>query len=122
MKRAGGGKIINVSSRGAFRGEPNAPAYGASKAGMNAFGQSFAKAFAPHKIYVYTIAPGFVETDMFNYAKQRYDEAEIIDQSPMKRIAQPEEIARIALFLAAQGSEYMTGSIIDANGASYLRT
>ena len=122
MKRAGGGKIINVSSRGAFRGEPNAPAYGASKAGMNAFGQSFAKAFAPHKIYVYTIAPGFVETDMFNHAKQRYDEAEIINQSPMKRIAQSEEIARIALFLAGQGSEYMTGCIIDANGASYLRT
>ncbi len=122
MKGKGGCKIINISSRGAFRGEPNAPAYGASKAGMNSFGQSFASALAPYDIYVYTIAPGFVETDMFEHAKLNYDEAGIIEQSPLKRIAKPEEIARIALFLAAEGSEYMTGCIIDANGASYLRT
>src|SRR5262249_28089978 len=59
-----GGRIINVSSRGAFRGEPGQPAYGASKAGLNAFGQSLARALAPHGISVATVAPGYVETDM----------------------------------------------------------
>lgn len=57
-------RIVNVSSRGAFRGEPTAPAYGASKAGLNAFGQSIAVALAPHGITVATVAPGFVETEM----------------------------------------------------------
>ena len=55
---------MNVSSRGAFRGEPGQPAYGASKAGLNAFGQSLARALAPHGIAVATVAPGYVETDM----------------------------------------------------------
>jgi NAD(P)-dependent dehydrogenase (short-subunit alcohol dehydrogenase family) len=59
-----GGAIVNVSSRGAFRGEPDCPAYGASKAGMNAFGQSMALALASHGIWVGTVAPGFVETEM----------------------------------------------------------
>ena len=60
----GGGKIVNITSRGAFRGEPDAPAYGASKAGLNAAGQSLAKALAPKGIHVFTVAPGWVETDM----------------------------------------------------------
>ncbi len=60
----GGGRIINVSSRGAFRGEPGQPAYGASKAGLNAFGQSLARALGPHGIAVTSVAPGFVATDM----------------------------------------------------------
>ena len=64
MIKQGGGKIINISSRGAFRGEPTAPAYAASKAGLNAMSQSLAKALAPHNIFVYAIAPGFVETAM----------------------------------------------------------
>ena len=55
----GGGRIVNVSSRGAFRGEPKQPAYGASKAGLNALGQSLAQALAPHSVFVYTVAPGF---------------------------------------------------------------
>ncbi len=122
MKDKGGCKIINVSSRGAFRGEPDAPAYGASKAGLNSFGQSFAKAFAKHKIYVYTVAPGFVETDMAAGAMVGERSQDIINQSPLKRIAQPEEIARTILYLASPGTEYMTGCIVDINGASYLRT
>ena len=60
MKR--GGRIVNVSSRGAFRGEPQQPAYGASKAGLNAMGQSLAVALAPLGIAVATVAPGYVET------------------------------------------------------------
>ena len=60
----GGGRIINVTSRGAFRGEPRHPAYGASKAGLNAFGQSMARHLAPYGIAVASVAPGYVETDM----------------------------------------------------------
>ena len=59
-----GGHIVNVASRGAFRGEPKAPAYGASKAGIIAFGQSLARALGPHGIAVTSVAPGFTETDM----------------------------------------------------------
>jgi 3-oxoacyl-[acyl-carrier protein] reductase len=59
-----GGRIVNVTSRGTFRGEPAHPAYGASKAGLNAFGQSMARALAPFGISVGTVAPGFVDTDM----------------------------------------------------------
>jgi NAD(P)-dependent dehydrogenase (short-subunit alcohol dehydrogenase family) len=122
MMRQGGGRIVNISSRGAFRGEPDAPGYGASKAGLNAFSQSMAQALAQHHIYVFVLAPGWVNTDMAGpYLSGPGGEA-IRNQSPLGRAAEPEEMARIVLFLAAEGSEYMTGCIIDANGASYLRT
>jgi NAD(P)-dependent dehydrogenase (short-subunit alcohol dehydrogenase family) len=122
MMRTGGGKIVNVTSRGAFRGEPNAWAYGASKAGLNSVGQSMAKALAPHNIQVYTIAPGFVETDMASKHLTGEKRKEIESQSPMNRVAHPAEIARAIMMLASDGTEYMTGCILDMNGASYLRT
>ena len=122
MIRSGGGKIINISSRGAFRGEPDAWAYGASKAGLNALGQSMAKALAPHKIYVYTLAPGYVATDMASTSLTGEKGLQTAAQSPMNRVAQPEEIARAVLMLTSEGTEYMTGCILDMNGASYLRT
>lgn len=118
----GGGRIVNVSSRGAFRGEPTAPAYGASKAGLNAMSQSLAKYLAPFNIFVGVVAPGFVETDMAeDFLKGPQGEA-IRNQSPLGRIAKPEEVAYAVLFLASPGAEFMTGAIIDVNGASYLRT
>jgi len=122
MHRQGGGKIINITSRGAFRGEPTAPAYGAAKAAVNSFGQSFAKALGKDNIFVYTIAPGFVDTEMLTDAIKDGREESMKNQSPLNRFAKPEEIARIVLFLASEGTEYITGCIIDANGASYLRT
>jgi NAD(P)-dependent dehydrogenase (short-subunit alcohol dehydrogenase family) len=64
VRRGGGGRIVNVSSRGAFRGEPDQPGYGASKAGLIALGQSLARALGPHGISVTAVAPGFTETDM----------------------------------------------------------
>jgi 3-oxoacyl-[acyl-carrier protein] reductase len=118
----GGGRIVNVSSRGAFRGEPTAPAYGASKAGMNALGQSLAKALAPHGVFVHTVAPGFVETEMAAPRLAGPDGDAIRAQSPLGRVAKPEEVARVVLFLAAEGNEFTTGCIVDVNGASYLRT
>ncbi|MFK7980121.1 MAG: SDR family NAD(P)-dependent oxidoreductase [Saprospiraceae bacterium] len=122
MIKQGGGRIVNVSSRGAFRGEPLQPAYGASKAGMNAMGQSLAQALAPYNIFVGTIAPGFVETDMAKSVLDGRDGDYIRDQSPVGRVAKPEEVAHGILFLASEGAEFMTGAILDINGASYLRS
>ncbi|AWS46301.1 SDR family NAD(P)-dependent oxidoreductase [Streptosporangium sp. 'caverna'] len=120
MKR--GGRIVNVSSRGAFRGEPDGPAYGASKAGMNALGQSLAIALAPHGITVGTVAPGFVETDMTNEHLKAPRGDAIRAQSPFGRVAMPEEIAGAVLYLASPVAEWASGTIIDLNGASYLRS
>jgi NAD(P)-dependent dehydrogenase (short-subunit alcohol dehydrogenase family) len=122
MMAHGGGRIVNVSSRGAFRGEPKAPAYGASKAGLNAMSQSLAKRLAPHSIYVGVVAPGFVETDMALDHLSGPEGDDIRHQSPLGRVATPEEVAYAVAFLASEGAEFMTGAIIDVNGASYLRT
>jgi NAD(P)-dependent dehydrogenase (short-subunit alcohol dehydrogenase family) len=122
MVRQGGGRIVNVSSRGAFRGEPDAPAYGASKAGMNAMSQSLAQALAPHNIFVYAIAPGFVDTERVAYKLDGPEGDGIRNQSPLKRVAKPEEVARTVLFLASEGTDFLTGCIVDVNGASYLRS
>jgi len=122
MIEAGGGKIINVSSSGAFRGEPVAMAYGASKAGLNSFGQSMAKALAPYHVFVYTVAPGFVETEMSSPLLNGPSGDEIRSQSPFGRVAKPVEVARVIMLLASEGTEFMTGCIVDINGASYLRT
>jgi len=122
MMNAGGGKIINITSRGAFRGEPQAPAYGASKAGLNAFSQSMAQALAPHNIFVYAVAPGFVETDMAAFVLDGPEGEAVRAESPLNRVARPAEVARVVLFLAGEGTDFLTGGIIDVNGASYLRT
>lgn len=122
MIKQGGGRIVNISSRGAFRGEPDAPAYGASKAGLNAMSQSLAKYLAPYNIFVGVVAPGFVQTDMARDHLTGPQGDAIRNQSPLGRVAQPEEVAYAALFLASEGSQFMTGAIIDVNGASYLRT
>lgn len=120
--RGGGGRIVNISSRGAFRGEPRCPAYGASKAGLNSLGQSLAKALAPENIYVYTLAPGWVDTDMAHPHLNGARGEEIIRDIPLGRAAEPAEIARTVAWLALDAPPSMTGCIIDANGASYLRT
>jgi NAD(P)-dependent dehydrogenase (short-subunit alcohol dehydrogenase family) len=118
----GKGRIVNISSRGAFRGEPDAPAYGASKAGLNALSQSLAKALAPSGIFVYCIAPGWVETDMAVGHLAGPQGAAILEQHPLGRVARPEEVAAVTVYCALDAPAAMTGSIIDVNGASYLRT
>jgi 3-oxoacyl-[acyl-carrier protein] reductase len=122
MIKQGGGRIVNISSRGAFRGEPQSPAYGASKAGLNAMSQSLAQQLAKYNIFVGVVAPGFVETDMAAEYLIGPKGDEIRNQSPLGRVARPGEVAQAVLFLAAEGSEFMTGAIIDVNGASYLRS
>jgi 3-oxoacyl-[acyl-carrier protein] reductase len=122
MIQQGGGRIVNISSRGAFRGEPTMPAYGASKAGLNSLSQSLAVALAPHGIFVGVVAPGFTETEMAASRLAGAPGDAIRAQSPLNRVAQPAEVAAAALFLAADGTEFTTGTIIDVNGASYLRS
>lgn len=121
MPKGSTSRIVNIGSRGAFRGEPANPAYGASKAAIVAFGQSIAKALAPLNIGVTTLAPGFVETEM---AAKLLDGAEgdgIRAQSPFNRVAKPEELAKAVYFLASPDSEWASGAVLDFNGASYLR-
>jgi len=122
MIARGGGRIVNVSSRGAFRGEPLMPWYGASKAGMNAMGQSLAQALGPLGVFVYTVAPGFVETEMAAAVLASPEGDNIRNQSTIGRVAQPEELGKTIAFLALEAPEFMTGCIIDVNGASYLRS
>lgn len=117
-----GGRIINLSSRGAFRGEPEVPAYGASKAGLNSFTQSLAIALAPYRISVSAVAPGFVATDMTKQHLTPPGGDEIRAQSPFGRVAEPEEIAAAVCYLASAQAEWASGAILDLNGASYLRT
>ncbi|MGH8283657.1 MAG: SDR family NAD(P)-dependent oxidoreductase [Gammaproteobacteria bacterium] len=122
MMKQGGGKIINISSRGAFRGEPDAPAYGAAKAGLNQLSQSMAQALAPYNIFVGVVAPGFVHTDMAAPLLDGPQGEAIRKQSPLQRAATPQEIAEAVVRLAADGMMYATGCILDVNGASYLRS
>jgi 3-oxoacyl-[acyl-carrier protein] reductase len=115
------GRIVNVSSRGAFRGEPGQPAYGASKAGLIAFGQSLARDLGPRGIVVTAVAPGFTETDMaadeLTGARGEARRAE----SPLGRVATADEIAAAVVFLASPEAEMASGAVLDVNGASYLR-
>ncbi len=118
----GGGAVVNVSSRGAFRGEPQCPAYGASKAGLNAFGQSMALALAPHGVAVATVAPGFVDTEMARETLDGPGGDAVRNQSPFGRVARAEEVASAVLWLASPEARFASGTIVDVNGASYLRS
>jgi NAD(P)-dependent dehydrogenase (short-subunit alcohol dehydrogenase family) len=118
MAQQGSGRIVNISSRGAFRGEPTAPAYAASKAAINAFGQSFAKAFASKGVQVFAVAPGWVSTE--RVAAHVQDPGVLADQ-PLGRVATPEEVAQVVTFCVLDAPASLTGAVLDVNGASYLR-
>jgi 3-oxoacyl-[acyl-carrier protein] reductase len=111
------GRIINIGSRGAFRGEPDMPAYGASKAALHSLGQSLAISLAQHGIAVTSVAPGFVETE--RVGPMLTDD--VRNQSPFGRVAKPEEIAAAVVYLASPEAEWASGTVLDLNGASYLR-
>src|SRR5690606_23986336 len=115
------GRIVNVGSRGAYRGEPDIPAYGASKAGLHSLGQSMAQRLGPHGIAVTSIAPGFIETDMAGYALSGEQAARTRAQSPFNRVARPKEVAEAILALADPRAEWASGAVLDLNGASHLR-
>jgi NAD(P)-dependent dehydrogenase (short-subunit alcohol dehydrogenase family) len=84
--------------------------------------QSLAQALAPHNIFVGVVAPGFVSTDMAAASLEGAAGEAIRKQSPLNRVATPEEVAEAILRLAAGGMMFATGCILDLNGASYLRS
>ncbi|MEV4948790.1 SDR family oxidoreductase [Streptomyces sp. NPDC053755] len=122
IEQGGGGRIVNIGSRGAFRGEPDHPAYGATKAAVHALGQSLAVSLAPHGIGVASVAPGFFATERVAPRLTGPEGAAILAQSPFHRVASAHEIAEAVLWLASPAAEWSSGTILDLNGASHLRT
>lgn len=111
------GRIVNIGSRGAFRGEPDHPAYGASKAALHALGQSLAVHLAPYGIAVASVAPGFVQTE--RVAERLTDE--VRQQSPFGRVGSPQDVASAVHYLASPEAVWSSGTVLDVNGASHLR-
>ena len=120
-ERGGGGRIFAIGSRGATRGEPYAPAYAASKAGLVAMVQSLAIALGPHGAIASAVAPGVVETDMTRSVLAGPRGDQLRAESPLGRVATSGEIASIAVWLALDALPIISGSVVDANGASHLR-
>ncbi|MDG4864830.1 SDR family NAD(P)-dependent oxidoreductase, partial [Streptomyces sp. T-3] len=117
-----GGRIVNIGSRGAFRGEPDHPAYGATKAAVHALGQSLAVSLAPYGIGVASVAPGFFDTERVAHRLSGAEGEAIRAQSPFGRVAGADEIAAAVLWLASPQAEWSSGAVLDLNGASHLRT
>ncbi|MEW2636385.1 SDR family oxidoreductase [Streptomyces sp. NPDC048389] len=116
------GRIVNIGSRGAFRGEPDHPAYGATKAAVHALGQSLAVSLAPYGIGVASVAPGFFDTERVADRLTGPEGDAIRAQSPFGRVASADEIASAVRWLASPEAEWSSGTILDLNGASHLRT
>ncbi|MFJ8646830.1 SDR family NAD(P)-dependent oxidoreductase [Streptomyces sp. NPDC093546] len=116
-----GGRIVNIGSRGAFRGEPDHPAYGATKAAVHALGQSLAVSLAPYGIAVASVAPGFFATERVADRLTGPEGEAIRAQSPFGRVGTAEEIAAAVRWLASPEAEWSSGTILDLNGASHLR-
>ncbi len=121
MREQGGGCIVNIGSRGAYRGEPGQVGYGAAKAGLHSLSQSLAVAVGGDNITVHAIAPGFIETAMARPHLQGEAGAAVRAQSPLNRVATVEEVARAVLYVASPAGRFTTGSVLDLNGGSYLR-
>jgi 3-oxoacyl-[acyl-carrier protein] reductase len=115
------GRIVNISSQAAFRGSTTGHApYDASKGGIVSFTVSLAREVAERNIVVNCVAPGIMHTEMMDKAlrtnKQKY-----VNRIPIRRIGKPEEIARVVVFLASDGSSYMTGATVDVSGGLAMR-
>jgi NAD(P)-dependent dehydrogenase (short-subunit alcohol dehydrogenase family) len=120
FRSAGGGRIVNIASRAGHRGDgPDYAAYAASKAGLIALTKTYARAFSGEDILFYAIAPGWVETRMAPADIEARRKA--VNEIPLGRVAQPEEIAALVAFLLGDACPSATGSTFDVNGASYVR-
>ncbi len=116
------GRIVHVASRAAHRGDsPHHWHYAAAKGGMLAMHKTIARAYAAQNILSFAIAPGFTDTAMAGDYLESRGGAELLADIPLGRVATPEEIARIIKFCALDAPASMTGAVIDANGASYVR-
>ena len=120
MRANGGGKIINVASRAAFRGETEFADYGASKAALVNFTRSIARGCAKDNIVASCVAPGFIETDMARGELEAHGE-EILKQIPLGRVGTVDDVASVILFLASPMADYLNGVTIDINGGSWFQ-
>jgi 3-oxoacyl-[acyl-carrier protein] reductase len=120
MRRRGRGKIINVSSRAAWRGETEFADYGASKAALVNLTRSIARACAKDNIVASCVAPGFIETEMAKPELEAHRE-EIINQIPLRRVGSVGDVAGVILFLASPMGDYLNGVTIDINGGSWFQ-
>ncbi len=115
------GVLINIASRAAYRGDTQEyAAYAASKGGMVAFIKSVARDFSRKGIVAYTIAPGFVETDMARESISVYGEEYLTKDSAFDQMTQPGEVANLVAFLAGGNVKHMSGSTFHINGGSYM--
>ena len=114
------GVIINIASGAAFRSSPRGVHYVASKGGVVSMTRAMAMELAPYGIRVNAIAPGLTDTAQPRYGSSEAELAEMARAIPLGRIAQPEDIARAAVFLASDSASFMTGQTIHVNGGSYL--
>lgn len=122
FRRHGGGRIVNVASRAAHRGD--SPAhwhYAASKAGMVAMTKTIARGYAAEGILAFAVAPGFTVSEMTEEYLQGRGGAAIIADIPLGRVASTDEVAEVIRWLATEAPASSTGSTIDVNGASYVR-
>ena len=119
MRANGGGKIINVASRAAFRGETEFADYGASKAALVNLTRSIARACAKDNIVASCVAPGFIETEMARSELEAHYE-EIVNQIPLRRVGTVADVAGAILFLASPMGDYLNGATIDVNGGSWF--
>lgn len=120
--RAGGGRIVNVASRAAHRGDsPEHWHYAASKAGLIAVTKTIARGFAAEGILAFAVAPGFTMTGMAADYLARRGGDKLLSDIPLGRVALPEEIANAVAYLALRAPASMTGAVLDLNGASYVR-
>ena len=116
------GRIVNVTSRAAFRGDsPQHWHYAASKAGMVGMTRSIARGYAGQGILCFGVAPGFTVSEMTEEYLKGRGGAQIVADIPLGRVASTTEIAEVIRWLAVDAPASATGSIIDANGASYVR-
>jgi NAD(P)-dependent dehydrogenase (short-subunit alcohol dehydrogenase family) len=120
MRRHGGGKIVNVASRAAFRGETEFADYGASKAALVNLTRSIARACAKDNIVASCVAPGFIETEMARAELEAHYE-EIVGQIPLRRVGTVGDVAATIVFLASPLADYLNGVTIDINGGSWFQ-
>ncbi len=119
--RGDGGRIVNITSRAAYRGELTAQSYAASKAALNITGQSLARALGADGICVFGIAPGWIDTEMATAALTGPGAKDVLAQHPLGRVGTADEIGATAAWFALEAPANLTGCVVDANGASYLR-
>ena len=122
LDRGGGGRIVNVASRAAFRGDsPSHWHYAASKGALVAMTRTIARGYAAEGILCFGVAPGFTVSEMTNEYLAGRGGAKIVADIPLGRVASTDEIGEIIRWLATDAPASATGSILDANGASYVR-